>query len=573
MKAGDLAGGKYRIVRQLGEGGQGSVALAVDVRTEQFWAVKEIRAEGCAEADPEGRERMVPDPWHELLMMKSLRNRHIAAAVDVFQERGAVYLVTEYVRGRDLQRILKEEGPMTAEEVTEAGIQAAETLCYLEGHSPPVCHLDIKPSNLIRQNDGCIRLVDFGSAMRQDKEICGSGTDGYAAPEQYDPLAVKDVRTDIYGLGATMYRLLYGQVWKAEAGDSRLRTKPRGRDRMLAEVIERCVKERPEDRFQHAEDLRKALSAVRSGRLRRKRRRQVLAAGALALTELSAGAVLLKENYGASQVVQEKNYEELVREASCAAFQESLPLYREAVLMEPGRKEAYLAYLRGTEADGTCTEEEEGAFRELMYAVRPGSDQTGEEILALTPEAYGEVCTMAGLVIRYSYEGEDAARIASGWFQKAINAGEEAGLEEEESWFTTARMYQTLAVIRSGGTGSAEEGKEEWGGMDPADPSEKKEKAAEDAAQFLSAFGDWAEQVSRWEDPVLRMKAVREIAWELVFRKHDLEDGGVDGETVRGMMDDLLSRCGAGEEETAQEEILQSIESEVRDAAAALEES
>ena len=167
LREGDILQGKYRILRKLGQGAEGSVHLALHIQTEQFWAVKEIRGVSS------GRR------LHELQMMKSLKNSHLPGIIDVLEEDGSTFLVMEYIRGMPLDKPLLRGGTVSAQQAQDILLQTAEALIYLEGRKPPVFHLDIKPANLIRRQDGRIMLVDFGSA---GKGCAGrrTGTDGYA---------------------------------------------------------------------------------------------------------------------------------------------------------------------------------------------------------------------------------------------------------------------------------------------------------------------------------------------------------------------------------------------------------
>ena len=147
MREGEILAGKYRLVRQLGKGGEGSVYLAIHLQTEMFWAIKEIRLQQGADRE---------DCCHELQMMKSLKMRHLPQIIDVLRTSDSVCLVMEHVRGVSLEDRIRGGKALSYEEVRDTAEQVAETLCYLESREKPVCHLDIKPSNLIRRPDGLI---------------------------------------------------------------------------------------------------------------------------------------------------------------------------------------------------------------------------------------------------------------------------------------------------------------------------------------------------------------------------------------------------------------------------------
>ena len=111
MRIGDVLDGKYRLVRRLGEGGEGTVYLALHLQTEQFWAVKEIRMEHAA------------DRCHELEMMKNLKNEHLPGIIDVVRREDSVCLVMEHVRGKSLERFLAEGYTASSQQTADAALQ------------------------------------------------------------------------------------------------------------------------------------------------------------------------------------------------------------------------------------------------------------------------------------------------------------------------------------------------------------------------------------------------------------------------------------------------------------------
>lgn len=146
----------------------------------------------------------------EASLLATLSHPGIPKIYDFFSVHGRVYLVLEFIEGRDLEAQLNvREHPMQEEEVVRLAVQICDVLEYLHGHSPQsIIFRDLKPSNIIVLPDGKVTLIDFGIAkvFQSDKRGTMIGTEGYAPPEQYRGLA--EPRGDIYGLGATMHHLL-----------------------------------------------------------------------------------------------------------------------------------------------------------------------------------------------------------------------------------------------------------------------------------------------------------------------------------------------------------------------------
>jgi len=220
-----MDGGTYRILRPLGKGGMGAVYLAANTKAfDRQCVVKEI-IEYYDVNSPEERKKALQRFEIEARMLASLKHSGIPDIYAYFSERGCNYLVMEYIQGPNLSETLtrEKEGqivrghPLKAEDVTRYAIQVCEVLIYLEQHRPPVVHNDIKPANIILdENSGRAVLVDFGTAKtrysapaagklgRQQSSVYG--TVGYAAPELYDGQA--EPRSDVYALAATAYHLL-----------------------------------------------------------------------------------------------------------------------------------------------------------------------------------------------------------------------------------------------------------------------------------------------------------------------------------------------------------------------------
>jgi serine/threonine-protein kinase len=211
---GDTIGGKYRLVRQLGEGGMGLVFEAEHLRLGHRVAIKFLRAEVLAMPDAVARfER-------EARACCRIRGPHVAQVLDVdTDEGGRPYIVMELLRGRDLEAELGQRGALPLAEAIDWVLQACAAVA--EAHAAGIVHRDLKPSNLFlaeERGTRVLKVLDFGISKiscedRSDALTSAGltvGTPLYMSPEQVRCSRDVDARTDVWSLGVILYELVVG---------------------------------------------------------------------------------------------------------------------------------------------------------------------------------------------------------------------------------------------------------------------------------------------------------------------------------------------------------------------------
>ncbi len=267
LERGTLLHKRYRVVEILGQGGMGSVYRAVDENLGVDVALKE----NLFTTDEYARQFRL-----EAVILANLRHPNLPRVTDhfVIGDQGQ-YLVMDYIEGEDLRQRMERLGMISEDEAVTIGAAICDALTYLHTRRPPILHRDIKPGNVKITPDGHIFLVDFGLAkVMQGSQATTTGaramTPGYSPPEQYGT-ARTDPRTDIYSLGATLYAALTGVIPEdglARAMDNAQLTPLRKRNpkvsKRLAAVIEKAMAIDPNERYQTAEEFKKALLAAKS---------------------------------------------------------------------------------------------------------------------------------------------------------------------------------------------------------------------------------------------------------------------------------------------------------------------
>lgn len=203
--------GKYKLLRLIGTGGMSSVYLAEHVLMKQKRAVKVLPKSRVNDSSYLARFHL------EAQATASLDHPNIVRAYDVDNDGEQHFLVMEYIDGKDLQNIVKQEGPLPLELACNYIAQTAEGLAY--AHENNLIHRDIKPANLLIDDKGIVRILDLGLALYSDGAKASLtvahnenvlGTADYLSPEQAVNSHKVDLRTDIYSLGCTLYFLLTG---------------------------------------------------------------------------------------------------------------------------------------------------------------------------------------------------------------------------------------------------------------------------------------------------------------------------------------------------------------------------
>lgn len=226
-----LQNGKYRIEGVLGQGGFGITYLASQVALNRKVTIKEFFMKELCNRDEQTSQVSVPSMGSvdtvarfrakfvkEAQTIAALNNPHIIHIHDIFEENGTAYYVMDYLSGGSLSDLVQRDGVLA--EATALGYirQVADALSYI--HARNINHLDIKPSNVLIDGNGNAVVIDFGLSKRYDETGSQTSTTpvgishGFAPLEQYQPGGVSTFSptTDIYSLGATLYKLLSGQT-------------------------------------------------------------------------------------------------------------------------------------------------------------------------------------------------------------------------------------------------------------------------------------------------------------------------------------------------------------------------
>lgn len=278
---GSVIAGKYRVERQIAEGGNGIVVEATHLALRQPVAIKYLKP--GPQASPSVIERFE----REGRLAAQLTSEHVVRVHDVGElDDGSPFMVMELLKGRDLGRVLEESGPLPIPRAVDYVLQTCDALAQV--HALEIVHRDIKPENLIlaerASNTPIIKVIDFGISKaapgrdrnghwaRETSKNDRLGTPGYMSPEQLRSSTEVDARTDIWSLGVMLHELLTQAL--PFAGDdlpqlctnilllspAKLRAIRPGAPPELEAIILKCLEKSPARRFRNVGELAQDLA-------------------------------------------------------------------------------------------------------------------------------------------------------------------------------------------------------------------------------------------------------------------------------------------------------------------------
>jgi serine/threonine protein kinase len=268
LKANFVLHNRYKIMGVLGGGGMGTVYQARDLNFTDVRKLVAIKEMQTVATDAALRASMLKTFRREANILATLNHPAIPKIFDFFDLNDRAYLVMEYINGSDLELLMSKTKELPTDKIVEWAIDLCDVLDYLHNQKPdPIVFRDMKPSNVMIDSLGRVRLIDFGIAKTFVSGIKHTmiGTEGYSAPEQYKGDVTP--QSDIYSLGATLHHLLTRK-------DPRLEPPFSFHERAISSfnpkapsdlinIVERALSFNIEERFQSCAEMKEALLQVR----------------------------------------------------------------------------------------------------------------------------------------------------------------------------------------------------------------------------------------------------------------------------------------------------------------------
>lgn len=269
-----IFGGRYKVQDKIGIGGMATVYRGIDTVLGRTVAIKTMLPQYAA--DPSFAARFK----QEAQAAAALQSPYIVGVYDWGKDNDTYYIIMEYLRGTDLKSGIRKHGALDPRKVAQIGSQICQALSVAHKHG--IIHRDIKPQNIMVQPDGNIKVMDFGIARAQNSHLTQDnnvlGTAHYVSPEQTQG---KDLQptSDLYSLGIVMYEAATGKVpFEGEDAISvalkQVKEQPvapskinANVDSSLENIILKCMRKNPEERYQSADELRRVLNQYLAGHI------------------------------------------------------------------------------------------------------------------------------------------------------------------------------------------------------------------------------------------------------------------------------------------------------------------
>lgn len=521
LENGTIIDGKYKILNKIGQGGMSVVYLAMNEKANKQWAIKEVRKDVT-----ENFEIIKQGLITETDLLKNLSHPNLPSIVDVIDTEDTFLIVMDYIEGNPLSVLLEETGAKPQSMVVDIALQLCDVLAYLHSREKPIIYRDMKPANVMLKPNGEVVLIDFGIAREYKRQnvadtVC-LGTQGYAAPEQFGGQGQTDARTDIYCLGATLYHLLTGhnpseppyemypiRYWNENFSSG------------LEEIILTCTQKNPLDRYQNCEELRYALEHYMEmdDAYRKKERRQLKTfAVTFGMAVVSFAVALGFQMAGNS--LKKDNYETYLSEALATSTAESaISYYRQAIYLEPEKKDAYMALLEKMLEDDNFTDSESYTMREILQ-YKPDNGGSCEEKLAGNGAAYEDFSYQLGLAYFYSYEENGNKNNAKKWLKIASEAKtlDENKVERAKRLLKISEYYLKIGVQSKSGD-EATSYKDYWEDL-----------------KTLSE-GNLVEM----DNEVTALMMYNEVSYQIATNAQKFADAGVEKEEMTAMLEQILT--------------------------------
>lgn len=425
--------GKYEILKIIHTSGMANVYLVLDKNLNKKWCLKEIIKENTKKGLVEYRSLL-----QEAHIMKSLNHSSIPRIVTIEDEGDSTFIVMDYVQGISIKTWLSQKTVVDQEAVVKWIKQVCGVLMYLHNRENPILYRDLKPDNIMIQEDSSIKVVDFGISVviSENNSVITEalGTSGYAAPEQRKKGNKYDLRSDIFSLGRTMYHMLTGLHPGLHKGDLKpIREVNSSLSLGLEEVINKCMEEDPDKRYQTVEEVLYALSNYDKLDINYKSKVRKKIKTSLGL--LGASLFVFITSFIPFGLYKAEVTEYYNRALEVATTTNLTDDYVKAISYKPLELEPYIGLIDSIKLDGVFTKDEEN---KLLGLLNTNLDSIKKE------KDYNKLAFNLGKLYWFYYETEEGDVLSFNWLKDALSLG--YNVKETKLYFDLSNFKKNVSL-------------------------------------------------------------------------------------------------------------------------------
>lgn len=416
LQVGDtVLGEKYEVIKIIHTSGMANVYMVEDENLNKQWCLKEIIKSEAGRNEIEYRSLI-----KEANIMKSLSHSSIPRIVSIDTEGDSIFIVMDFVDGISVKDWLVRRGSVEQTVAVAWMKQVCNVLLYLHTRKNPIFYRDMKPDNIMVQSDGNIKLLDFGISeiITKDNMVIKEalGTRGFAAPEQKVKGSPYDLRSDIFGVGRTMYYMLTG-LNPSVIGEKNLRGIREVNPSVsigLERVVNKCMEEDVNKRYQSIEEVLYDIQNYNKldYSYRKKIRRKVdtvlfLLVGSVFMVCMSVVPFMIQKSRASDE------YNTLVEVAMQSGRVED---FKRAIEKNPVGVKPYLGYIDEIKSDGVFDKNEE---KDILNYINPVLGDVKKE------RDYPELAYEMGKLYWFYYDSDVDTNMTLSvkWFEDAKNGG------------------------------------------------------------------------------------------------------------------------------------------------------
>ena len=418
LREGDIVDGSWEVIKQIGQGGSGTVYLVRDIELNRLLALKEVPVRNTDQGKRQAKAVVA-----EVSLLKSLSHPSIPRILKMTHDEHSILIIMDYIEGYSLRSLIAKKNYIEEALIVKWGLALCDTLKYLHNRNPKVIYRDLKPHNVMLSNENHLFLMDFGISREVGPDFDYSkedrvGTKGYAAPEMRAKNAWFDERSDIYALGRTLYFLATRNspsLEKLPNGQELpilpIRQYDASRSVGLEKIIEKATAYKPTDRYQSVEEMiydLKNIDKMSEGYIRKIKRRATTIYSLFGT--LILGLFLLGSGALYSQMATTDAYNQAISKGKTSQDLESLVT---ASKIMPSEVEPYLEMVKIYRSNGHFTSEDEFQLLSALQSNLPSLKGK---------EGAGDLLYQVGQLYWFYYPQNGQTKSVS-WFEQAKDFG------------------------------------------------------------------------------------------------------------------------------------------------------